>query len=109
MVRARPAGKDLHWDLSNDALFAGRLLWPTLMSDTLVLPALGADACGLSPVRALLHSCMHRALDHLTRRENRLRWLYDIHLLWESLQARQTEAVRRAVELRLADACLDAP
>lgn len=97
---------DLHWDLSNDALFAGRIGWDRLHAEVVALPALGADARGLSPVHALLHACMHRALNHLTGRENRLRWLYDIHLLWESMTAAgHAQVVAVAIEARVADAC----
>lgn len=100
---------DLHWDLSNDALFANRIGWDQLHTDAITIPALGAGARGPSPVHALLHACMHRALNHLTGRENRLRWLYDIHLLWEGLApAAQARVVSIAIEARLADAVLGA-
>ena len=100
---------DLHWDLSNDALFAGRLGWAELHAQAQLLSGLGEGAVGLSPVHALLHACTHRALNQLTGRENRLRWLYDIHLLWESLSdADKTRAVTLAAERQLADACLQA-
>lgn len=100
---------DLHWDLSNSALFAGRLDWNALRGDALPLAALGQDARGLSSAHAFLHACMHRALNHLTGRENRLRWLYDIHLLWESMTATEhAQVVAVAKEARLADACVGA-
>ena len=100
---------DLHWDLSNDALFAGRLDWEQLHSGARALPAFGESALGLSAAHALLHACMHRAVNHLTRRENRLRWLYDIHLLWESLgPAEQARAVAMAADAKVADPLLDA-
>ena len=100
---------DLHWALSNDALFASRFAWEGLHDDAIPLPALGAGARGLSAVHALLHACMHRALNHLTGRENRLRWLYDIHLLWTGLAApEQARAVALAIEARLAEPVLDA-
>ena len=100
---------DLHWDLSNDALFAGRLAWDELWAAAQTLPVLGDAARGLSPMHAFLHACMHRALNHLTRRENRLRWLYDIHLLWESLSpAVQAATVELAKDRRLAGSVSDA-
>lgn len=98
---------DLHWDLSNAALFAGRLSWATLQAESIALPALGEGARGLSPLHALLHACMHRARNHLTRCENRLRWLYDIHLLWEALAStEQIRAVEIVAGAGLADAML---
>ena len=100
---------DLHWDLSNDALFANRVGWDQLHTDAIALPALGPGASGPSPLHALLHACMHRALNYLTGRENRLRWLYDIHLLWEGLApAAQARVVTMATAARLADAVLGA-
>ena len=100
---------DLHWELSNHALFAGRLRWDALASAAMPLPGLGEGARGLSPVHALLHACMHRALNMLTGREDRLRWLYDIHLLASRFDAEAwTQAVRVATDARLADACASA-
>ena len=100
---------DLHWDLSNDALFANRIMWDPLRDDAVALPELGDAARGLSAAYALLHACMHRAVNHLTGRENRLRWLYDIHLLWVSLSpAGQARGVAMAVEARVAEPVLDA-
>jgi len=83
---------DLHWDLSNDALFANKFEWISLSEASMSLPGLGT-ARGLSPAHAFLHACMHRALNHLTGRHNRLRWLYDIHLIWEGM----TDSARSVV------------
>ncbi len=100
---------DLHWDLSNDALFANRLDWQRLHGGARALPALGDGTRGLCATDALLHACMHRAVNHLTRRENRLRWLYDIHLLWTGLDPEeQTKAIAVAIRARLADPLLGA-
>jgi hypothetical protein len=91
---------DLHWDIGNAPLFAGRLPWPGLHDRAQALPALGAEARGLSPVDALLHACLHRAANRLTARHDRLRWLLDLHLLvarfddgdWPVFVARAREA-----------------
>ena len=100
---------DLHWDLSNDALFAHRLPWQRLHDGARALPALGEGARGLGAMDALLHACMHRAVNQLTRRENRLRWLYDIHLLWTGLDpAQQAQSVAAGIGARLADPMLGA-
>ena len=100
---------DLHWDLSNAALFADRIAWQALRADAQPLPALGPGAMGLSAAHALVHACIHRAINHLTRRENRLRWLYDIHLLWDGMPADAREhAVLLAVEAGAADATVSA-
>lgn len=100
---------DLHWDLSNAALFADRIAWEALRAQAHPLPALGGGAMGLSAAHALVHACLHRAINHLTRRENRLRWLYDIHLLWAGMAADAREhAVLLAVEAGAADATVSA-
>ena len=72
---------DLHWDLSNGALFANRLHGNELWADAFALPAVAPGARGLGPVHALLHACMHRAANAVVGQQDRLRWLYDIHLL----------------------------
>ena len=51
---------------------------------------------------------MHRASNHLTARQDRLRWLVDIHLLAARLTPLQwQELVARARQARLADASMD--
>lgn len=100
---------DMHWRLANTALFSERLRWEDVRAQAFVVPALGSDALVLAPVHALMHACIHRACNHLIRRENSLYWLYDIHLL--ALRLSQEEWSRftlLAVERRLADPCLDA-
>ena len=100
---------DLHWDLSNAALFADRIAWQDLRAHAQPLPALGAGAMGLSAAHALVHACIHRAVNHLIGRENRLRWLYDIHLLWAGMAAdARDHAVLLAVEAGAADATVSA-
>jgi len=100
---------DLHWDLSNAALFAKRFRWGDLLASSISLPGLGARARGLGPAHAFLHACIHRAANALTRQAHRLRWLYDIHLLASRFDAVQWNQVTgTARELEVADACLDA-
>ena len=95
---------DLHWDPSNNALFAGRLRWETLLEAAVPLPALGTRARGLSPVHALLHAGFHLAAGRLVWHRDRLRWLYDIHLLALHFNACGWEdVVATAVDARLAD------
>lgn len=100
---------DLHWDLSNSALFAGRLAWTHLQEGAISLPVLGEGARGLSHTDAFLHACLHRATNTLTGREDRLRWLYDIHLLALRCDADDwRHLLRTAQQARLADACVSA-
>lgn len=100
---------DLHWDLSNGALFAGRLPWSHLQQGSVSLPVLGEGARGLSPPDAFLHACLHRAVNTLTGRGDRLRWLYDIHLLASGFDPEAwRQLLRSARQARLADACASA-
>lgn len=97
---------DLHWDLSNGALFAGRLPWSTLVADAIPLLGLGDSARGLSPLHAFLHACMHLAAGKLVWPEDRLRWLYDIHLLALQFDAETwARLLAAAREAQLADSC----
>lgn len=97
---------DLHWDPSNGALFAGRLPWPRLAAGSMPLQAIAEGARGLSVRDAFLHACLHRAVNHLTGREDRLRWLYDLHLLALRLDDEAWRALLPAAqEAGLADAC----
>jgi len=96
---------DLHWDLSNPALFAGLLPWAELAAASQPLPGLGGQARGLGKVHALLHACLHRAVNMLTGRQDRLRWLLDIHWLVLAMDNAEWMAlVRAASEAGLADA-----
>ena len=97
---------DLHWDLSNSALFAGRVSWAELHGRSMPLASLGDGARCLSPQDAFLHACLHRAVNRLTLREDRLRWLYDLHLLGLRFEASDwNDLLRTAQQARLADAC----
>jgi len=72
---------DLHCRLVNQEAYADRLGFDELWAASLALPGLSDMVRGLSPVHALLHACMHRAHDLSLHRPDRLKWLYDIHLL----------------------------
>ena len=100
---------DLHWDTSNDALFAERLAWDALAADSIALPDLAPGARGFSRMHGLLHASMHRAANYRSGRENRLRWLHDIHLLAGGLSTGEWAALPgMAQRLELAGPCLDA-
>lgn len=99
---------DLHWDVCNAALFANRLKWAELRAQAIPLSTLGEAALGLGPVHSLLHACIHRAVNHLTGREDNLRWLYDIHLLAGSLSPAHWDDACALAEARgLATICHD--
>ncbi|MFO7641302.1 MAG: nucleotidyltransferase family protein [Candidatus Competibacteraceae bacterium] len=72
---------DVHWRLSNNALFAERFTFAELAAAAVPIPALGPDARGLGVVHALLLACTHR-IGHLPDGSaDRLIWLNDIDRL----------------------------
>jgi len=72
---------DVHWRLVNAAMFAGVFDFDTLYSASIPLPTLASNARGLCPVHALMHACIHRAINLYSGVGDRLKWLYDLHLL----------------------------
>jgi hypothetical protein len=68
---------DVHWAIANSPLIDGVIRFAEV--DPLPLPRLGPHAMGLPHVEALLLACVHRVAHH--HDDERLIWLYDIHLL----------------------------
>jgi hypothetical protein len=89
---------DLHWGLNNAPVFAGAFDFDTLQGSSIPLPALAPDARGLSPVHALAHACMHRAINLYTGIGDNLKWLYDLHLLAQRLSPAEWDALRATCE-----------
>lgn len=77
---------DLHWALNNAPVFACAFGFDRLLETSIALPALAPNARGLSPVHALAHACMHRAINLYTGIGDNLKWLHDLHLLAQRLQ-----------------------
>ena len=86
---------DVHWRLANAPVFADLFSFDELQAASMALPKLGPTARGLGPVHAFVHACLHRAINVYTGIGDRLKWLYDLHLLalhfdagdWQVLQA----------------------
>ena len=78
---------DLHSRLINQEAYADRLAFDELWATSIVLEGLPASTRGLSRMHSLLHACMHRAHDLSLHRPDRLKWLYDIHLLIAGMDA----------------------
>ena len=70
---------DIHWALSTQAVFADQFGFEELEAGAVPIPSLGEHARGLGLTDALLVACVHPAMHH--RNEERLIWLYDIHLV----------------------------
>jgi hypothetical protein len=95
---------DVHWKISNPYVFADCLAVETLRREAVVIAALGPNARALSSVHALILACIHRVAHH--PHEDRLIWLYDIHLLARSLScAEWSELGQLAVDTRLQEVC----
>ena len=108
---------DLHWRINNSELLSHLFSYDELLEHAISLSKLCPDALGVSPVYALLLACMHRN----THKQNpyyvdgvayysadRLVWIYDIHLLAESLSSTQWHDVMRlARDKGLCATCLD--
>ncbi len=76
---------DLHWRLFNAPLFAAVFPFRELEAAAIPIPGLGPNARGLSPVHAFIHAAVHRAKNLHYGPGDRLKWLYDLHLLIQHL------------------------
>ena len=72
---------DLHWALSDWPVLDRLPGFDALHAASIPLPGLGAYARGLDAPHALLHACVHRASNLAADLGDRLKWLYDLHLL----------------------------
>ena len=72
---------DLHCRLLNAAAYADIFPFEELWRAAMPLPTLGGGLMALSPLHALAHACLNRALDMQVGVPDRLKLLYDIHLL----------------------------
>jgi Uncharacterised nucleotidyltransferase len=76
---------DVHWSISNAPLIEHVIRLADITPRP--LPRLGPHALGLPHIEALLLACVHRVAHHYD--DERLIWLYDIHLLRESFAAEE--------------------
>ena len=72
---------DIHWRLANSPLFANAFTFDELMAESIALPNLASNARGLGPVHALMHACVHRALNLSIGVGDKLKWQYDVEVL----------------------------
>ena len=98
---------DIHWRLTNSPLFSDAFTFDELMTDSIPLPRLAPNARGLGPVHALLHACMHRALNLSIGTDDKLKWLYDLIVLMDIFTpADWQKMVRISIDKRLAGVVL---
>ena len=105
-----PGGRftyDLHWQISNtNRQFSQNFTEGGLQS--IPVPALGEHARTLRTIDSLLYACFHRA-GHFSHNGDRLIWLYDIHLLGQSLTDEEAETFcAKARRLEISTLCADA-
>ncbi len=99
---------DMHWGLSSAPVFADRLAFDELLEQSIALPTLASNARGLGPVHAMMNACMHRASDLSNGGGEKLKWLYDLHLLMRGMDDGDWRALTAlAVERGLAGVCAD--
>ena len=75
---------DLHWHLLNHSVLARGFDFEALWALSIPIPELHPQARGLGRVHALVHALLHRVTNMPSGHQDRLIWLYDIHLLAES-------------------------
>lgn len=100
---------DVHWRISNHSVIAygGMFDLEDCRERGVRVQQLGAQARTLGDADALLLACVHRLAHHAD--EERLIWLYDVHLLIDAMDERQTRwFMQRADEVRLVGVCRDA-
>lgn len=91
-----PVGKDndrkhvveLHWGLSSHVQILNEIDTLSLMRQAVKVSELNHSMLVLHPVHALIHTCVHLLYTHIN--ELRLIWLYDIHLLAQSIEKLET-------------------
>lgn len=78
---------DLHWALSDWPALERLPDFARLHAAAAPLPGLAARVCGLDASDAFLHACVHRASNLVSGLGDRLKWLYDLHLLAAALSS----------------------
>lgn len=99
---------DLHWALSGAPAMRHLPGFDALLADAVLLPMYGATARGLGPAHAFLHACVHRASNLQAGLGDRLKWLYDVHLLVASADGATWDGcVDACIRARIAGIALD--
>ncbi|MEZ5645278.1 MAG: nucleotidyltransferase family protein [Burkholderiaceae bacterium] len=99
---------DMHWGLSGKPVFARRLDFSELEAESIPLPGLAPAARGLGAIHACLHACMHRTADLSNGSGDRLKWLFDLHLLALSLNVADWSRLQAlAIDRGIAGICAD--
>jgi hypothetical protein len=101
-----PQTIDVHWRIANPQVFSRAYSFEELRARATPVRALGGAARTLADVDALVVACIHRVAHHAG--EERLIWLYDIHLVAERLTAADQEMfLATAEEKKVVAVCVD--
>jgi hypothetical protein len=99
---------DLHWGIGSSPVYADRFGFDELFKASLALPSLAPTARGLGFVQAYLHASMHRVLNLWVGVGDRLKWLYDLHLMGQQFtEGEWAELVSVCREKQLCGPALD--
>jgi hypothetical protein len=112
LERHTPTGQvytvDLHWQLVNHASLTRGFGFDELWTQRIRVDALHPQAFGLCRMHALTHALLHRVTNMPQGQQDRLIWLYDIHLLASGASADEWQSfLRLCGEKRIATPCLD--
>jgi len=95
---------DVHWDISNSPVVRDALPFYEVIGRAIAVPRIAPNALAPSHVDALLLACIHRVAHH--HDNERLIWLYDIHLLREAMSPDEHARFwRLAAERRVVALC----
>lgn len=96
---------DLHWRISNRQILAKTLSFSEIERDAKNVSALSTAAFIPSNAHSLLIACIHRAGHH--NKDERLAWLYDIHLLCNTLSSESCSQLSELAKQKQISAIVD--
>lgn len=95
---------DVHWNVTNSPVVRDALPFAELVRRAVAVPHISAHAWAPSHPDSLLLACLHRVAHH--HDNERLIWLYDLHLLRERMLPEEHGAFwKLAAERRLVTIC----
>lgn len=97
---------DLHCRLVNVPVYAEVFAFEGLWNASVAVPGLDGLRM-IDPMNSLAHACIHRAVDLYLHRPDRLKWLYDIHLMLARMDAQAwMDFIAMAGRKRICGVCL---
>ncbi|MFT5654731.1 MAG: hypothetical protein ACI9XU_000445 [Arenicella sp.] len=84
---------DIHNEITNYVWFNQKLSYLYLLEHSAFIEIENVKVRVLNTVHALIHACVHRITNKSNDTEDRLIWLYDIHVLSQSLSDTQWQSI----------------